>query len=93
MIIDEVYRILLERIIENEKSFYGKSAIDIFRKVNGFDVSDDGKILTMSGDFANILQNLIVEFKKLDGDLSLKLIRSILEAYRSFHPDLDFPVI
>jgi hypothetical protein len=93
MINEEVYKSLLDRIIENELIFYGKLTIDIFRRVNGLDVSDDGKVLTIPGDFKNIIQDLVVEFKKLDGNLSLKLIRNIIEAYRSSCPDVEFPVI
>ncbi len=89
----EVYNDLLTRIIENEQSFYGNLAIDILRKVNGLDISDEGKVLTMSGDFKSTIYGIITEYKKFDGDLSLNIIKNIIEAYRSSYPGVDFPVI
>lgn len=88
---EEVYKSLLERVFENELAFYGELTFDIFRMVKGLDVSADGKILNMSVDFVNIIQDLAAIYKKLDGDLSLKIIRSIIEAFRSSYPDVDFP--
>lgn len=90
---EEVYTGLLTRIIENEQSFYGNLAIEIFRKINGLDISSDGKILAISGDLKDVIRDIVVEYKKFDGDLSLKLIKSILEAYKSSYPGIDFPII
>ena len=93
MINEEVYKDLLNRVFENEQSLYGKSTNDIFRKISGLEISDDGRILDISGDFKNIIRDLVVEFKKLDGDLSFRITKGVIEAYRSLYPDVDFPVM
>lgn len=88
---EKIYKDLLERIIESEQSLYGRSTVNMFREISGLQVSDDGKVLAMSGDFGNIISEIIVKFERLDGKLSLGIIKGVAGAYKSLYPDVDLP--
>jgi hypothetical protein len=88
---EEIYIDILNRIIENEKSLYGALAISIARKVGKLMVSNSGKVLEISDEPINIIRELIAEYKKLDGTISMRSIECILSAYKARHPDLDLP--
>lgn len=90
---NQIYKDLLNRIVESQKDLFGNLAVTFARRVTGLEVSEKGAVLQILNPLENIINNLIYEYKALGGHLSHDMIVSIVEAYRKQYSDIKFPFI
>ncbi len=90
---NQVHQELLDRIIEVEKGLFGKLAIKVASKVQELEISEEGKVVKISGSPEDAIRNLIYEYEVLGGHLSKYMAGAVLKAYRKQYSNMNLPEI
>lgn len=86
------YAQVISRIIKEQQAIIGPVALDQAKKVSGLQVisSDDVKI---TGNKKEVLGNLVNQYAKLFGKVSVEVCKEAFEPYSTKIPATDIPDI
>lgn len=88
------YQELIEAIIQKQATVLGSAvAVRRARNVEGLEVSDDGKVITMAGSGPKVLELLVEQYRALSGSIGVNFCRQAVASWRSAHPDVPLPAI
>jgi hypothetical protein len=75
----EVYSQIIERIIKQQESIIGPIAVEQAGRVHNLKVNWDKKDITISGDGAKVVDDLVRQYKALFGKISVEVCREAAE--------------
>lgn len=75
----EIYSQIVERIIKQQESIIGPIAIEQAEHVSNLKVDWDKKDITVSGDGAKVIDDLVGQYKELFGKISVEVCREAAE--------------
>lgn len=79
---NEEYAKMLTDLVQKQMVVLGpKIALDKARKIAGLSVSDDGKVISVSGDPRMILKGVANEYMALSGQITKMTLDTLLEKY------------
>lgn len=71
--------LVVRSIVSDQVSIIGPMAIDEANRVNGLHVSSDLSSISSSGDFKNILSDLVKRYEQLFGQASIEACRESIK--------------
>ncbi len=84
---------LVINIIREQESIIGPIAIEQAKKVPGLKIDWQNQQVNIEGDHKQILENLANQYKKIFGQVSIEVCRSVVHKYISQLSPNEIPVI
>ena len=79
---NEEYAKMLTDLIQKQMLVLGPNiALDKARKIAGLSVSDDGRVLSITGDPQTVLRGVANEYMALSGQIAKMTLDTLLEKY------------
>lgn len=87
----EVYSQIVERIISHQESIIGPIAVEQAEHVRNLKVDWDKKDISVSGDGAKVIDDLVNQYKELFGKISVEVCREAAEPLMKKLPEGKLP--
>lgn len=86
-------KLLVKTIVTNQSSIIGPIAAEQANRVNGIQISEDLQTITLKGNGASILVELVKQYEKLFGKASIEVCREAVKEVIAQLSDRDLPEI
>jgi len=92
MVLDEnAHKEVIERIIESQMKLLGPLAITKAKDANGLEITDEGKVVSISGNPILVLRNLVLKYEEIAGRAAAAVCKIAIVELKKKHPDLELP--
>lgn len=87
----EIYSEIVKRIITQQQSIIGPIAIEQAKHVHNLKVDWDSKTVSITGDGAKVVDDLVEQYKELFGKISVEVCKEAAEPLISKLPEGKLP--
>ena len=86
---EQVYKEIIEKILENKIKLFGNFAVYVAKATPGLELDDYGKVISISENPKEVIHYLLLKFEDKAGKVSTILDRRFIAELKSKHPELE----
>jgi len=88
---EQAYGQVVDKIIEGQVKLLGLLAITKAKNVDGFQIDDEGRVISISGDPKQIIHNLVLKYEEVAGETASKMCKIAISKLKEEYPGLELP--
>jgi len=86
---EQVYKEIIEKILEDKIKLFGDFAVYLAKTTPGLKLDDYGNVISISENPKEVIHYLLLKFEDKAGKVSTILDRKLIAELKNKHPELD----